>query len=134
FPYLSSRADDTGPNLYVRQQAQVGPRRSRSTRCGLGGRPYRSTSSRVMAHTGRDRNVTRLPRRLQPCQLGAHGDNCAPTATEDLMSSLQLPEPSPDILARRDRIIAELKTLVGADAVVSDEDGRRAYETDGLTA
>ena len=50
------------------------------------------------------------------------------------MSSIQLPEPSPEILARRDAIIADLKALVGAEAVVSDEDGRRAYETDGLTA
>jgi glycolate oxidase len=50
------------------------------------------------------------------------------------MSSILLPEPSPDILARRDAIIADLKALVGADSVVSDEDGRRAFETDGLTA
>jgi glycolate oxidase len=50
------------------------------------------------------------------------------------MSSILLPEPNPDILARRDAIIADLKALVGADSVVSDEDGRRAFETDGLTA
>jgi len=50
------------------------------------------------------------------------------------MSSILLPEPNPDILARRDAIIADLKALVGADRVVSDADGRRAFETDGLTA
>ncbi len=50
------------------------------------------------------------------------------------MSSILLPKPSPDILARRDAIVADLKTLAGAEAVISDEDGRRAFETDGLTA
>ncbi len=50
------------------------------------------------------------------------------------MSCIELPAPSPDILARRDAIIADLKALGGADSVISDEDGRRAFETDGLTA
>ncbi|MCL4766070.1 MAG: FAD-binding protein [Hyphomicrobiaceae bacterium] len=50
------------------------------------------------------------------------------------MSSIPLPEPSPDVLARRATIIADLTALAGADAVISDEDGRRAFETDALTA
>lgn len=50
------------------------------------------------------------------------------------MSTILLPKPSLDILVRRDSIIADLKALVGAEGVVSDEDGRRAFETDGLTA
>ena len=50
------------------------------------------------------------------------------------MSSILLPEPSRDVLARRDAIIADLTAIIGADGVVSDEDGRRAFETDGLTA
>lgn len=37
-------------------------------------------------------------------------------------------------MARRDQIIAGLTAAVGADRVIADEDGRRAYETDALTA
>ena len=50
------------------------------------------------------------------------------------MSSIQLPKPSADIISRRDVIVADLNALLGAGAVISDEDGRRAFETDGLTA
>jgi glycolate oxidase len=47
-----------------------------------------------------------------------------------------IPMPTPDarITARRDDIVADLVRLLGADRVVADEDGRRAYETDALTA
>src|SRR5215475_5604957 len=44
------------------------------------------------------------------------------------------PQPDRAILSRRDSIVAELRRLVGAHAVIADEDGRRAYETDALTA
>lgn len=50
------------------------------------------------------------------------------------MSSIELPLPDPDILGRRDQIVRDLTVLCGADAVISDEDGRRAFETDALTA
>ncbi len=50
------------------------------------------------------------------------------------MSSLTLPEPDAQVLSRRSQIIAALRRLVPADAVIADEDGRRAFETDGLIA
>ena len=38
------------------------------------------------------------------------------------------------IVARRDAIVEDLRRLIGPAAVIGDEDGRRAYETDALTA
>ena len=46
---------------------------------------------------------------------------------------IRLPEPDADILARRDEIVKDLVSLVGHDSVISDEDGRRTFETDALT-
>jgi glycolate oxidase len=48
--------------------------------------------------------------------------------------SLKMPEPDQAVMNRRDEIIAALKAIVPGEAVVTDEDGRRAYESDGLTA
>ena len=50
------------------------------------------------------------------------------------MSRVILPEPDRAILARRDGIVADLRRLVGGQAIIADEVGRRAYETDALTA
>ena len=50
------------------------------------------------------------------------------------MSLVALPEPDAAIVSRREAIVEDLRRLVGADAVIADEDGRRAYETDALTA
>ena len=50
------------------------------------------------------------------------------------MSSIELLPPDPSIVGRRDQIVRDLVALVGADAVIADEDGRRAFETDALTA
>ena len=50
------------------------------------------------------------------------------------MTFIKLPEPDAKILVRRDLIVDDLETLVGADRVISDEDGCRTFETDGLTA
>jgi glycolate oxidase len=50
------------------------------------------------------------------------------------MSMIALPEPDAGVLRRRDLIVNDLVQLLGAAAVVSDVDGRRAFETDGLTA
>ncbi|HKD57649.1 MAG TPA: FAD-linked oxidase C-terminal domain-containing protein [Hyphomicrobiaceae bacterium] len=44
------------------------------------------------------------------------------------------PQPDRAILSRRDAIVADLRRLLGAGSVIADEDGRRAYETDALTA
>ena len=50
------------------------------------------------------------------------------------MGLVVLPQPDRAILSRRDAIVADLRRLLGAGAVIADEDGRRAYETDALTA
>jgi len=50
------------------------------------------------------------------------------------MSGIAFPTPDPSILARRDAIVAGLARLVPNDALVTTEDERRAFETDGFTA
>jgi glycolate oxidase len=47
---------------------------------------------------------------------------------------LALPEPDYLVMRQRDAIVKDLRRLVPADAIISDEEGRRAYETDALTA
>jgi glycolate oxidase len=48
--------------------------------------------------------------------------------------SIAFPEPDAGILARRDEIIGGLARLVPAEALVTSEDERRAFDTDALTA
>jgi glycolate oxidase len=50
------------------------------------------------------------------------------------MTHIALPEPDQRTIARRDEIVAMIGALVGNDRVIADVDGRRAYETDALTA
>ena len=50
------------------------------------------------------------------------------------MTQIAMPAPDPRILAKRDMIIAGLKALVPGEAVITEEDERRPYETDALTA
>ena len=50
------------------------------------------------------------------------------------MSMLAMPAPDQSVLRRRDVIVKDLIRLVGAPQVISDRDGRRAFETDGLSA
>jgi glycolate oxidase len=50
------------------------------------------------------------------------------------MSLSALPEPDRSIVSRRDAIVEDLRRLIGAHAIIADEEGRRAYETDALTA
>ena len=50
------------------------------------------------------------------------------------MSLIRLPDPDRNIMARRDKITAELVAIAGREAVISDEDGRRAFDTDALTS
>jgi glycolate oxidase len=47
---------------------------------------------------------------------------------------IAMPEPDPLVLRRRDAIVRDLVRLVGAEQVIADRDGRRAFETDGLSA
>jgi glycolate oxidase len=51
-----------------------------------------------------------------------------------VMTHIALPEPDRAIIARSKDIVAGLSAAIGPDRVISDEDGRRAYETDALTA
>jgi glycolate oxidase len=50
------------------------------------------------------------------------------------MSLSRLPEPDREVLARSGAIIKDLEQLIGPDAVISEEEGRRVFETDALTA
>ena len=47
---------------------------------------------------------------------------------------LALPEPDYLVMRQRDAIVKDLRRLVPAETIISDEEGRRAYETDALTA
>ncbi|PSC04581.1 FAD-binding oxidoreductase [Alsobacter soli] len=50
------------------------------------------------------------------------------------MSGIAFPTPDARVVARRDEIVAGLSRLVAPEALVTSEDERRAFETDGLTA
>jgi glycolate oxidase len=50
------------------------------------------------------------------------------------MSMIAMPEPDKSVLRRRDQIVRDLARLVGTEQVIADRDGRRAFETDGLSA
>ncbi len=47
---------------------------------------------------------------------------------------LALPEPDRAVVRQREAIVADLRKLVPAGTIISDEEGRRAYESDALTA
>jgi len=47
---------------------------------------------------------------------------------------MQMPEPNPDILARKADLVARLRKVLPADAVIEDPMETRAYECDALTA
>ena len=48
------------------------------------------------------------------------------------MTAIAMPEIDQRAIARREAIVAGLAAIVGADAVITEEDERRAYETDAL--
>ncbi len=48
--------------------------------------------------------------------------------------AIELPSPNSTTIEQKDAIIRELMGLVGEEAVIADVDGRRAFETDALTA
>jgi glycolate oxidase len=50
------------------------------------------------------------------------------------MSQIAFPPPDPTILARRDEILAGLAAILPPDGLIADLAGRRAFETDALTA
>lgn len=50
------------------------------------------------------------------------------------MTSIKLPEVDQGIILRKNIIIDNLSKLIGAGQLITDEDGRRAFETDALTA
>ena len=47
---------------------------------------------------------------------------------------IRLPEPKPDVLARRDAIVEGLRALLPEDAVIAEAIRMKPYETDGLPA
>lgn len=48
--------------------------------------------------------------------------------------SIAMPEPDPETLAKRTRIVAAMRALVPGEGVIDDPDGLRPWESDGLTA
>jgi len=50
------------------------------------------------------------------------------------MPSIELQPPDRSVIARRGAIVRDLMALIGPEAVIADEDGRRTFETDALTA
>ncbi|PPC86934.1 MAG: FAD-binding oxidoreductase [Hyphomicrobium sp.] len=50
------------------------------------------------------------------------------------MSLIAMPEPDNGAVRRRAEIIEDIAALVGRAALITDDDGRRAFETDALTA
>jgi glycolate oxidase len=48
--------------------------------------------------------------------------------------TLALPKPDMAVVRQREAIVADLRRLVPAGTIIADEEGRRAYETDALTA
>ncbi len=50
------------------------------------------------------------------------------------MTRIAFPAPRPDVLARREAIIAALQAVLPFDCVITSENERRAYETDAYTA
>ena len=50
------------------------------------------------------------------------------------MSLLTLPKPDEAILGRRDEIIRQLRKLAPNATLITDQEGRRTFETDALTA
>ena len=47
---------------------------------------------------------------------------------------MQMPEPDAAIIARKCDIVAKLKTILPATSIVDSQEGRRAYDADGLSA
>jgi len=47
---------------------------------------------------------------------------------------MRMPDPDRDVIARRAAIAADLRRIVPGEGVIDEEDERRVYETDGLTA
>src|SRR5579859_468907 len=47
---------------------------------------------------------------------------------------MRMPEPDAGVIARRAELAAALREIVPGEGVISDEDARRPYESDGLTA
>ncbi|MBL8569274.1 MAG: FAD-binding protein [Phreatobacter sp.] len=48
--------------------------------------------------------------------------------------TIAFPEPRADVLAKRDKVIAALKAIVPGEGVITEENERRAFETDALTS
>ena len=47
--------------------------------------------------------------------------------------TLLMPAPEPEILSRRDEILARLRAILPAQSVIADEIARRAYDCDAFT-
>jgi len=57
-----------------------------------------------------------------------------PDNRESALGTIVMPTPDDRITSQSSMFVRELVRLLGSDAVISDADGRRTYETDALTA
>ncbi|WP_439572576.1 FAD-linked oxidase C-terminal domain-containing protein [Phreatobacter sp.] len=48
--------------------------------------------------------------------------------------AIAFPTPRPDVLAKREAVVAALKAIVPGEGVITEENERRAFETDALTS
>jgi glycolate oxidase len=47
---------------------------------------------------------------------------------------MKMPDPDADVLARREEIVAAMRTIIPGEGVIADDTGMAVYESDGLTA
>ena len=78
------------------------------------------------------RSSLAIPRKR--VRYGAHDRGPKPAYIEEAMSHIAFPRLDQTILARRDAIVERLAAILPPECLIADESGRRAFETDALTA
>ena len=71
--------------------------------------------------------------------ISRRGVSLAPFAHSDELAdnssmSVKMPDPDQDVLARRAKIVAALRSIVPGEGVIAGEREMRPYESDGLSA
>src|SRR5262245_19372891 len=69
-----------------------------------------------------------------PCRMRKTRPNSHSYRAGALMSQIAMPRPDPAIVSRRADIARQLKKLVPEAVLIADQEGRRTFETDALTA
>src|SRR5690349_3935734 len=85
----------------------------------------------LLGRCGRGPGPARIAPYRCPCE---RLDETPSYVWEPLMSQLSMPKPDPAIVSRRAEIVRQLKKLVPDVVLIADQEGRRTFETDALTA